>query len=95
MFKASILVSPPRMTASFLSIVAGSSDGTTGTIVYVKKIIKNPNYGAGTLSYDFALLKLKKSLNFGHDIGAVTMPSVEPKSGADLVAAGYGDTVSH
>lgn len=76
-------------------MVVGSSDGTTGTSFTVKKIIMNPSYEEVYGSYDFALLKIKGTFTWGDDVGNVTLPSADPKSGVALVAAGYGDTVSH
>lgn len=78
-----------------MTVVAGSTDGTTGTSFTVKKIILHPNYDATGDSYNFALLKVKGSFTWGEDVGNATLPSSDPESGAVLVAAGYGDTVSH
>lgn len=74
--------------------MAGSSDGTTGTSVSVMEIIINPSYSDRLITSDFALLKLTDALLFGEDIGAVTLPRADPKSGSTLLVAGYGADVS-
>lgn len=84
----------PSLSASDITVVAGSSDGTTGTSVAVKKLIVHPSYEED-ISYDFALLKVKTAFTWGDSIGNVTLPSADPKSGAALVACGWGDTVSN
>lgn len=78
-----------------MQIVTGSSDGVDGTIHTAKQMIVHPNYDQESDSYNFALLKIRGSFTWGEQVGYATLPSSEPKNGTALVAAGYGDTVSH
>lgn len=83
------------LSASEISVVVGSSDGTSGTSFSVETIVLNPGCQEPYLgSYDFALLKVDGTFTWGKNVGNVTLPDANPKSGAALVAVGYGDTVS-
>lgn len=82
-------------TASRLKVRVGSSfKAKDGELVQVEEVTVHPKYNPKTVDYDFALLKLSKSLEFGENVNAVKLPKKNdrPEAGTLCTVSGWGNT---
>lgn len=82
-------------TASSLKVRVGSSfKSKDGELVAVKEVKVHPKYNPSTIDYDFALLKLNKSLEFSETVHSVRLPKQDenPPAGTMCTVSGWGNT---
>lgn len=83
-----------RTEPESLSVVVGSSDGSSGKKYSVKEVVTHPNYGTTFLDYDFGLIKIKGKFKWSKTVKKAKLPKKEAKVGSEGVIIGWGDTVS-
>ncbi|OQV23545.1 putative Ovochymase-1 [Hypsibius exemplaris] len=85
-------------TPSKYVVRAGDHDRTypeaSERIHEVKRFLIHPNYNAGTLSSDIAIIELQTPLRFSREISSVCLPPAgsDPANGRQCVATGWGET---
>lgn len=78
--------------ASDLQIRAGSSIKSGGQVKDVAEIFNHPNYDPDTADYDFAILTLVQSLQFGKKVKPVYLPDADEvfEVGTRCIVTGWG-----
>lgn len=76
-----------------ISVVTGSNLLDSGGDRYkVEKAISHPSFSGEEISDDIALLKLKKSIEFGPMVKSVTLPTEDTAADKNLTLSGWGST---
>ncbi|XP_035729179.1 serine protease hepsin-like [Vespa mandarinia] len=77
----------------YISIKAGISDlKMRGIMIRAKEIIVHENYNHQTSDYDIALIRLEKSLHFGHNMRPISLAKTTDQytAGSKAVVTGWG-----
>ncbi|XP_063702860.1 trypsin-1-like [Culicoides brevitarsis] len=78
-----------------LKVRVGSSfNAKGGELVQVQSLLVHPQYDSNTIDYDFALLKLNKSLEFSETVQPVKLTEQDksPAAGTLCTVSGWGNT---
>ncbi|XP_046673426.1 trypsin-7-like [Homalodisca vitripennis] len=73
------------------TIVAGSSDGLTGSSFIINSVVLHPNYGSSILDYDYACVQIVGKFKWSKKTKAIHLPKKEPKVNTTMTVAGWGD----
>lgn len=74
--------------------VGSSFRAKDGELVQVQEVTVHPKYNGFTIDYDFALLKLRKSLEFTENVKPVKLTEQDksPSAGTLCTVSGWGNT---
>lgn len=74
--------------------VGSSFRAKDGELVQVQEVTVHPKYNGFTIDYDFALLKLRKSLEFTQNVKPVKLTEQDksPSAGTLCTVSGWGNT---
>ncbi|XP_046673310.1 trypsin-7-like [Homalodisca vitripennis] len=79
-------VDPARTT-----VVAGSSDYSTGQEYQIQEVKVHPNYSQ-LLDYDYACVQVKGRFRWGRTVRPARLPQQKPTINTTMVVAGWGHT---
>lgn len=86
------------MKNKFTVRVGSNNADVGGDVIGVEKVINHPRFSVNTLSFDFAILKLKSEIKLAQGVKEViALPSANDKISADteVFVSGYGLTMEN
>ncbi|CAK1548130.1 unnamed protein product [Leptosia nina] len=76
-----------------IRVVAGTNKLNSGGDQYeLEKITEHEKYNEQQITYDIAVIKVKKDIKFGEKVGKISLASSNTAGGVELVTSGWGYT---
>ncbi|CAK1548131.1 unnamed protein product [Leptosia nina] len=84
---------PYRQYMDRMRVVAGTNKLNSGGDQYeLEKITEHEKYNKPQITYDIAVIKVKKDIKFGEKVGKISLASSNTPGGVELVTSGWGYT---
>ncbi|CAK1548132.1 unnamed protein product [Leptosia nina] len=84
---------PFKQYMNRMRVVAGTNKLNSGGDQYeFEKITEHEKYNKPQITYDIAVIKVKKDIKFGEKVGKISLASSDTPGGVELVTSGWGYT---